>query len=193
MISTPDRKRAVQLIDEAVAAGARKFKACEELGIAVRTYQRWTEEGEVKADGRPGAQRPEPGNKLTQAERDNILEVANSQAFKSLPPSQIVPALADKGRYIASESSFYRVLREHGQQQHRGGAMPRAQAVKYPLCHGAEPDLVLGHNLAAGTGKGLLLPVSDSGSVQPQDRRVGDLRRRVERIGVAVDTEGLSA
>ncbi len=49
MISTPDRKRAVQLIDEAVAAGARKFKACEELGIAVRTYQRWTEEGEVKA------------------------------------------------------------------------------------------------------------------------------------------------
>ena len=120
MISTPDRKRAVQLIDEAVAAGARKFKACEELGIAVRTYQRWTEEGEVKADGRPGAQRPEPGNKLTQAERDNILEVANSQAFKSLPPSQIVPALADKGRYIASESSFYRVLREHGQQQHRG-------------------------------------------------------------------------
>ena len=55
--------------------------------IAVRTYQRWTEEGEVKADGRPSAQRPEPGNKLTQAERDNILEVANSQAFKSLPPT----------------------------------------------------------------------------------------------------------
>jgi transposase InsO family protein len=120
MISTPDRKRAVSLIEEAVAAGARKFKACEELGITVRTCQRWTEEGEVRADGRPGAQRPEPVNKLTQTEREAVLEVANSQAFKSLPPSQIVPALADEGRYIASESSFYRVLREHGQQQHRG-------------------------------------------------------------------------
>lgn len=36
------------------------------------------------------------------------------------PPSQIVPALADEGIYIASESSFYRVMHEASQICHRG-------------------------------------------------------------------------
>src|SRR5690606_32712199 len=44
----------------------------------------------------------------------------NSPIYRSLPPSQIVPALADDGCYIASESTFYRILREEGQQHHRG-------------------------------------------------------------------------
>ena len=39
--------------------------------------------------------------------------------FASLPPSQIVPRLADRGTWIASESSFYRVLRERGQNHRR--------------------------------------------------------------------------
>jgi transposase InsO family protein len=39
-----------------------------------------------------------------------------------MPPSQIVPILADRGCYIASESSFYRVLREANQLAHRGKA-----------------------------------------------------------------------
>ena len=42
-----------------------------------------------------------------------------------MPPSQIVPSLVDKGIYIASESSFYRILREDGQLKHRGKAKPR--------------------------------------------------------------------
>ncbi len=121
MISHPDRERAVSLIDEAIAAGARKRQACEEMGITLRTYQRWTAGGEcVKADGRPTAERPEPRHKLTPEERATVLEVVNSPEFKSLPPSQIVPALADRGQYIASESSFYRILREADQQHHRG-------------------------------------------------------------------------
>lgn len=37
-----------------------------------------------------------------------------------MPPSQIVPTLADEGIYIASESSFYRILREEKMQNHRG-------------------------------------------------------------------------
>jgi putative transposase len=120
MISTPDRERAVRLIKETTNAGARTFKACEEMGISMRTFQRWTREGDVKADGRPGAVRPPPGNKLTQEERSAVLEAANSPARKSMPPSQIVPALADEGCFIASESTFYRILREESQQQHRG-------------------------------------------------------------------------
>jgi putative transposase len=120
MIGAPDRKRAVRLIEETVAAGARRANACREMGISVRTLQRWTEEGELKVDGRPGADRPPPANKLTQEERQAVLDTVNSETFRSLPPSQIVPTLADEGRFIASESTFYRILREEGQQQHRG-------------------------------------------------------------------------
>ncbi len=120
MISAQDRRRAVMLIDEAVRSGARKRKACEVLDITLRTYQRWTWDGQVKTDGRPQAKRPEPANKLTDEERAAVLEVANSPEYRSLPPSQIVPALADEGRYLASESTFYRVLKAAGQQHHRG-------------------------------------------------------------------------
>ena len=44
--------------------------------------------------------------------------------FNSLPPSQIVPRRADQGQYLASESSFCRILRATGQQHHRGRARP---------------------------------------------------------------------
>jgi putative transposase len=120
MISTPDRRHAIELIEQAVATGARQHKACEILEISSRTYQRWTQEAAVLSDRRPGAQRPVPANKLSPEEREAILAVSNSPVFCSLPPSQIVPALADEGRYLASESSFYRVLREADQQHHRG-------------------------------------------------------------------------
>jgi putative transposase len=120
MISVADRRHIVQLIDRARQQGARLHPACVTVGISGRTYQRWTAEGGVSADGRPDAQRPEPGNKLSQVERKQIVTVCTQPEFASLPPGQIVPMLADRGRYIGSESSFYRVLREYGMQQHRG-------------------------------------------------------------------------
>lgn len=121
-------------IDQAGAAGARLSRACEVLEIAPRTLQRWREDGEVKADGRQaaGAARV-PANKLTEPERRAILEVANGPAFAHLPPSQIVPALADQGVYIASESSFYRVLREADQLARRSRAKPPTRQRPTPL------------------------------------------------------------
>ena len=99
-------------------------KACEGLGRSARTDQRWTREGGVETDGRPGALRPAPANKLTDAERGRIIEICNCSEYASLPPSQMVPMLADQGQYMASESSFYRVLRAEDPVPHRG----RAQA-----------------------------------------------------------------
>ena len=124
MISTPHRQTAIDLIEEAVTAGARRFKACAELEISGRTLRRWTQNGQVRADQRPLALRPEPRNKLSTEERAAVLSVCNSTEFASLPPSQIVPKLADQGQYLASESSFYRILRAQGQQHHRGRARP---------------------------------------------------------------------
>ncbi|WP_156645148.1 IS3 family transposase [Lentibacillus sp. JNUCC-1] len=120
MIDPSDRLRAVELIQEANRNGARLSKACEELHIHVRTYQRWVAEGDVKIDQRPHAERPIPKNKISEEERTEILEVVNQESYADLPPTQIIPLLADQGKYIASESTFYRVLREEKMQNHRG-------------------------------------------------------------------------
>ena len=126
LIGVSDRTAAVTLIEEAVRSGARRYKACEELRISIRTLQRWTVGEEVRADGRDGMPRPAPRNKLSEAERAEILKIANAEEYRNMPPAQIVPDLADQGIYIASEASFYRILKEHDQQHHRG----RAQAPK---------------------------------------------------------------
>ena len=110
-------------INEACVAGARVTAACHVVAISPRTLQRWCAQGEVKADGRRQAgQQRKPANKLSEAERRQLLAIASEPEFAHMPPSQIVPILADRGRYIASESSFYRVLREANQLAHRGKA-----------------------------------------------------------------------
>lgn len=118
LISPQDRKQAVELISEAVETGAGLLKACKKLGIHSRTYNRWKKEGYV--DKRTTCERPEPKNKLSETEVKHILEVVNKEEFSSLAPSQIVPILADQGIYIASESTFYRVLKENEELEHRG-------------------------------------------------------------------------
>ena len=115
MISPPHRQTAVVLINDAVTAGARRAKACAELEISDRTLRRWTNDGQVHADRRPFVSRPEPANKLSADERAAVLQACNSTEFSSLPLSQIVPKVADQGRYLASESSFYRILHAEGQ------------------------------------------------------------------------------
>jgi transposase InsO family protein len=114
---------AIELIEEAVAAGARRHQACAVLEITVRTLQRW-EKDDAKDRRKVAAAKRVPNNKLSDEERQAILATCNKPEFQSLPPSQIVPRLADNGEYLASESSFYRVLREADQVQRRG----RAQA-----------------------------------------------------------------
>ncbi|CUH40986.1 putative transposase OrfB [Jannaschia seosinensis] len=125
MTPAHDRRHVAALIDEAVSAGARFTAACAALGLNPRTLQRWRDPvGGICEDRRPSADRPAPTNRLSEAERDKIVATCNAPEFASLPPSQIVPRLADRGDYIASESSFYRVLRERGQNHRRGRARP---------------------------------------------------------------------
>ena len=135
MTALEERRQVQELITDATVAGARRDRACAVLGLSVRTMQRWQAAG-------PGDRRPlrqvEPANKLTGEERARLLAVANSDEFGHLPPSQIVPRLADRGDYLASESTFYRVLRAENQLAHRGRERP-AQARNKPraLCASA--------------------------------------------------------
>lgn len=117
-----DREKIIGAVDEAVESGARRARACEIAGISARTLQRWKKPDNVR-DGRPDA-RHEPSNKLCEEEREEIVAVANSPKYSELPPCKIVPLLADSGRYIASESTFYRILKLRGQMTHRHSSKP---------------------------------------------------------------------
>ncbi len=119
MTSADDRQKAIELIDEARKNGARLEPACEIMGISERTYQRWVEQGPNSKDKRPSAKRKTPANKLSKEERTKVLETCNSDDFADLSPAQIVPKLADKGIYIASESTMYRILKEEKQNTKR--------------------------------------------------------------------------
>jgi putative transposase len=96
------------------------------MGMSERTLKRWRADGpHVVADKRPDAKPVAQPHQLTEAEQEAILITCNLEEYQSLPPSQIVPALADKGIYMASEASFYRVLKKHRQLNHRGRTQPR--------------------------------------------------------------------
>lgn len=122
MTSLVEREQWVMWIREAVAAGARLACACAQIELSLRTFQRWTKNGHIIADKRPIVVRTKPCNALTAEERATIMETVNEPRFASLPPSQIVPILADEGTYLASESTYYRLMKDNAQQRHRGRA-----------------------------------------------------------------------
>lgn len=135
MILIEDRRSLAAHIATAHGAGARLRLACQVAGIDERTLQRWKAHAGLKeGDGRPQAARPTPSHALSEQERMRMLEVANEPRFCAVPPARIVPMLADEGIYLASESSFARVMRAQGQTAHRGRAKA-AHAVRPPTTH----------------------------------------------------------
>ena len=84
--------------------------------------QNWHKQ-EQPVDGRTQREY-QPDHKLNEAERNEILKVVNSPEFRDMSPSQIVPALADQNRYLASESTIYRILKEERMLRHRSPSQP---------------------------------------------------------------------
>lgn len=120
----------VHAVDLAVSQGARLEATCRHIGVSARAIQRWRT-GEQ--DGRKGPNTT-PANALTAEEKAKIISTANSAEFRDVSPKQIVPRLADRSIYIASESSFYRVLNAMKLMKHRGKA-------KAPIAR-VKPDLI---------------------------------------------------
>ena len=121
MTTTELRQVLLPLIAQVLHDGARLAPACAQIGLSCRTVQRWSRSCSLAGDRRVGALRAEvaPPSKLSLAERDGVMRVLNSCGFKDLPPSQIVPRLADAGQYVASESTMYRMLHGVAQMTHR--------------------------------------------------------------------------
>jgi putative transposase len=129
MTGHEERKQVIILLNASITAGVRQAQACDVLGLSERTLQRWQTGGTVHCDQRP-LRAYQPPHKLTERERGEVLSIANSEEFGHLPPSQIVPRLADQGRYVASESTFYRLLRAENQLRHRRSERPAQSRTK---------------------------------------------------------------
>ena len=100
-----------------MSSGARRDKACDLIGLSTRGVARWRRDA-GGVDKRKGPNSPPP-QKLTPEERQRVLAIVNSPQYRDLSPRQIVPLLADRGIYVASESTIFRILREEELLQHR--------------------------------------------------------------------------
>ena len=126
-----DRQHLSSMIADAVVAGARRSECCKVLDFSVRTLQRW-ELNREQGDQRRGPNTPLPGQ-LSSQERQAVVELANSLEYRNLPPAQIVPKLADQGIYLASESTFYRILKKAALATFRLNSQPRIHRKPKPL------------------------------------------------------------
>ena len=111
-----------------------------------------------------------------QSEHIHLLAVANSAEFGHLSPSQIVPRLADRGEYLASESTFYRVLKAENQLMHRRAERPAHPRAKPRALRATAPNRALGYHLLtyADPRIGFLLALIP-GRLQSQDRGLAGL------------------
>jgi putative transposase len=122
------------LLEEAEANGARVRPACSVVGISLRTIQRWrTRPG---GDDRRCGPRRELPNALSAVERSGIVEVMRDPRYAGLSPKQLVPRLADEGRYLASESTLYRLQHRYGLRD-PGRAVQRTHVTRASRVHRA--------------------------------------------------------
>ena len=116
-IDTEMKKDVIDIINDSSDKGVRISTICEYIGINERTYERWRKENGL-IDKRKGAKKF-VANKLNEQERDEVVKICCNEEYRDLNPCEIVPILAEKGLYVASESTFYRVLKERGLNKSR--------------------------------------------------------------------------
>jgi transposase InsO family protein len=96
-------------------AGVTTRDAADLTGVARATAARAATTRAV----RHSSPRPVPANRLSVAERVEVLAVLNSAEFVDLTPLQVYAVLLDRGRYLCSVSSMYRVLAANAQVKDR--------------------------------------------------------------------------
>ncbi len=124
-----DKEVAVSLILDANKNGCRLKMACTDLEIDFKTFKSWQKD---RVDKRFGPLTP-PKNKLSTDERSRVINIATSLEYVDCSPWVIVAKLADQGEFIASESSFYKILKEEKMLKHRGKSRQASRYRPPPL------------------------------------------------------------
>jgi putative transposase len=125
-VSVADRRSCIEMVREAKASGARRQASCEVLEVSLRTVERW-EKAPDQGDQRRGPVTA-CAQALSEQEKQAIVKESSSAEYRDLSPWQIVARLADCGRYLGSESSFYRVLKQNDLLSHRQQSKPRVHS-----------------------------------------------------------------
>jgi hypothetical protein len=108
-LTSPERQKALQILDEGMADGARAHELAVLLGVGLTTLQRWPRQF---ADASEGVDRHK-GSHSHVAHRP-------SEGQRQ----QIVPILENRALHLGLERSFYQVFHAHGQNHYRGLARP---------------------------------------------------------------------
>ena len=130
------RQQLLQAIDEAVASGARLYRACEVLQLSERRVRRWRA---TPDDGRTGGYRAKD-QKLSEEEKDRIVELVNRPDLKAIPLKAAYTTLLDEGVCLASFSTFLRVIKERGMRTTTG--RKRKKGAKRPELKATGPNQV---------------------------------------------------
>jgi len=118
------------------------YRALTEAGVTTRDAADLTgvsraTAGRITSNTSRGPQQrvePVPANRLSAAERDEVLGVLNSAEFVDRTPVQVYAVLLDRGRYLCSVSSMYRVLAANAQ------VMDRRRLARHPAR--VRPELI---------------------------------------------------
>ena len=128
--------------------------ACLGLGVARATFYRAQHPVSAR---QPRAPRPASPRALSVPEQHTILERLHAPAYADLSPRTVFAMLLDAGRYLASVSTFYRLLRAAGETRGR----------RNELTHPAYPQLSLGPSCSAGARESFGLGISPSSRDRP--------------------------
>jgi putative transposase len=100
-------------------------QACAALGISRATLYRNTQ---LAAPAAPRAHAPSP-RRLSDTERQAVLDVLHSEEFVDQPPAEVYATLLSRGVYLASIRTLYRVLAAFGESgERRAQRGPRKHA-----------------------------------------------------------------
>ena len=87
--------------------------ACDALGVSRATFYRW------RSPVHGPHRRKRSRRRLSDAERRAVLEVLHEERFVDRAPAEIFATLLDEGRYLASTSTMYRLLRNADEVRER--------------------------------------------------------------------------
>ncbi len=88
--------------------------ACEALAVSRSTFYRHSNPRDTVDPVRPRSHR-----RLSEAERQRVLDVLHSDRFADKSPAQVYAILLDEGIYYCSIRTMYRILEAHGEVRER--------------------------------------------------------------------------
>ncbi len=102
--------------------------ACDALAIPRASFYRWLK---PKAEG--SKPRPTPPRALRVEERLEVREVLTSEEFVDHAPTQVYASLLDRGIYLCSVRTMYRILKEYGEVRERRDQLRHPEYTKPEL------------------------------------------------------------